>query len=421
MAFKQTLSELVSDDMKLNIKKALAIGRNQRMLGRMRQILPYQQGKYPIGVNLIGDITAETGLGQSMRILASVMAKGNIPFAIRQVDTHGQLEHNESAWGERMADSLPYAVNLIHFIPATWAADYCRLDRQILDGRYNIAYWLWELEIFPKYWKPCIETVDEIWTPSEFISNCIRKETGKTVLTVPYAMYAETAGIQIGEGIYGRAHFGLPEHKFLFLMMYDFISTNERKNPKAVIEAYQKAFPREEEKVGLIIKVNHADAKKLQQIADELKNYRNVYFFQENLTRQEVGALLNAADVLVSLHRSEGFGLGVAEAMALGKPVITTDWSATTEFTSGECACPVKYRMTRLEKSVGPYEKGNCWADADTDHAAAYMKRLVEDKEYYERIGKNAKKRIEHQLSFGNAAEIMKDRLKKIYEKDSTG
>ena len=139
MAFKQTLRELVSDDMKLNIKKALAIGRNQRMLGRMRQILPYQQGKYPIGVNLIGDITAETGLGQSMRILASVMAKGNIPFAIRQVDTHGQLEHNESAWGERMSDSLPYAVNLIHFIPATWAADYCRLDRQILDGRYNIA------------------------------------------------------------------------------------------------------------------------------------------------------------------------------------------------------------------------------------------------------------------------------------------
>lgn len=421
MALKQTLKELISDDMKLNIKKVLAKVRNHQMLSRMTKTLPYQRGKYPIGVNLIGDISAETGLGQSMRILASVMTKGNIPFAIRQVDTHGKLEHNEGTWEGKMTDSLPYAMNLIHFIPGTWAEDYCKLDKEILDGRYNIAYWLWELEVFPKYWKPCIETVDEIWTPSEFISNCIRKETGKPVITVPYALDAETVGMQTEGGIYGRAHFGLPEKKFLFLMMYDFISTNERKNPKAVIEAYQKAFPREDENVGLIIKVNHADYKKLRQISDELKNYRNVYFIKENLTRREVGALLSAVDVLVSLHRSEGFGLVVAEAMALGKPVITTDWSATTEFTSEECACPVYYRMTRLEKSVGPYEKGNCWADADTDHAAAYMKRLAEDKEYYERIGKNAKARIEHQLSYENAAGIMKDRLKKIYEKDSTG
>ncbi len=412
---------LISDDIKFYIKKILSIMKNQEMICKNKKVLPYQKGRYPFGINLIGDISAETGLGQSMRILASVLEKGDIPFGIKQKDSHGQLEHNVVAWEAKISDDISYAVNLIHIIPGAWARDYCKLEKEILDGRYNIAYWLWELETFPEHWIPCIDTVDEIWTPSEFISNCVRKVTGKPVITVPYAIGMDL-GMEtpnIGE-YFDRNYFGLPEEKFLFLTMYDFISVSERKNPEAVIKSYCRAFPQEDESVGLIIKVNHVEAEQLEFIKKALKDYRNVYYITDNLTRAEVNSLLYISDVLVSLHRSEGFGLPAAEAMAMGKPVICTNWSATTEFMDEKCACPVEYQLVKLEKCIGPYEKGNYWADADVENAAVYMRRLVQEQGYYEEIGRNAKERIGQQLSCGNMEEIIKTRLKEIYEKNST-
>lgn len=401
---KKVAKKILPDDMKIKIKNIVAKRQNKAMLQKYAQIHPYQENVYPVGINLIGDISAETGLGQSMRILASIMERGDIPFCVKQVDLHGQLEHNDATWEHKLVEYPIYAVNVINLIPENWAEDYCALNRGILDKRYNIAYWPWELEEFPARWIPCIETVDEIWTPSEFTSNSLRKKTNKPVITVPHIVEAE--------GKYGRKYFGLPEKKFLFLMIYDFISISERKNPQAVIEAYRRAFPIEKQDVGLVIKVNHGEEKKLEQLKEQLMDYKNIYFFTKNMTREEIDSLMNAVDVLVSLHRSEGFGLTVAEAMSLGKPVISTNWSATAEFTDETCACPVDYKLIKIKKSIGPYEKGNYWADADTSHAAYFMKRLWKDKAYAQKIGENAKEYIKEHLTYENVANIVKDRLK---------
>lgn len=406
MDVKQIIRKLLSDDMIIKLKNIKAVKKNYEMLKKHQQIYPYSEEHYPRGINLIGDISAETGLGQSMRILASIIQNGNIPFCVKQINLHGQLEHNDTTWRHKITDKAKYAVNIINLIPETWSDDYCVMDREILDYRYNIAFWPWELEEFPDRWVPCIETVDEIWTPSEFTSKSIRKKTNKPVITVPHI-------VDMGEkeSYYDREYFGLPEQKFLFLTMYDFISVSERKNPQAVIEAYIKAFPVENENIGMIIKVNHVEEKKLERLKEQLSNYRNIYFITRNMTRKEVDSLMNAADVLVSLHRSEGFGLPVAEAMALGKPVISTNWSATTEFTAESCACLVNYKLVKLEKSIGPYEKGNYWADADVEQAAEYMRRLWVDEEYRESIGKNAKIYLKEHLSYDKAVEIVKDRI----------
>lgn len=422
MEASQIIKKIFSDDMKLKMKKLLALEQNRRMLRKKEQIEPYYKGKYPMGINLVGDISAETGLGQSVRILASIMEKGGIPFCVKQMNTHGQLAHSDGAWSGKVGNGTKYAVNLIHIVPGTWAKDYCSMERELLDKRYNIAYWLWELEEFPDYWLPCIQTVDEIWAPSEFISKSIRKKTKKPVITVPYAIDMESRGrIAKGEkegediqGYFNRAYFGLPEEKFLFLTLYDFISVSERKNPQAVIEAYIRAFSKEENGVGLVIKVNHVEERKLEQLIGRLKEYQNIYFITENMTRREVDSLMNATDALVSLHRSEGFGFSVAEAMALGKPVISTNWSATTEFTDENCACLVDYKLVRIGKTVGPYEKGNDWAEVDVGHAAYYMRRLWEDREYAHRIGMNAKAYIDKHLTYEHAADIVRNRLKVI-------
>ncbi|NLL77142.1 MAG: glycosyltransferase family 4 protein [Clostridiales bacterium] len=413
MKLKKIFRKMLPDAVALQLKSIINVKSSRKMLAEKEKIRPYKKGHYPPGINLIGDIKAETGLGQSIRILAGIMEKSDIPFDIKQTELHGNLERNDDTWERKITDRVKYDVNVIHWIPETWARDYNEADSDMLDYRYNIAYWLWELEEFPDRWVPCIQTVDEIWTPSEFISNSLRKKTKKPVITVPYAI--ETAQ----DDCLDRKYFSLPEDKFLFLTMYDFISISERKNPAAVIDAYIKAFPEGNKDVGLVIKINHAEDKKLEKLKNKLKDYSNVYFITDNLTRHEVDSLLCVCDVLVSLHRSEGFGLPLAEAMALGKPVIATNWSAPTEFMDGESACLVSYKLIKLKKTIGPYEKGNYWADADTDHAADYMKKLWEDREYREKIGRNAQTYIKEHLSYEYAAGIMKDRLKEIYEKDS--
>lgn len=412
MKTKQLIRKFLSDDLIIRIKKLSAIKNNNNMLRKYKQISPCDCKRYAKGINLIGDIKAETGLGQSVRILATVMENENIPFCVNQVNLHGQLAHNDNTWNHKIMDKPDYSINVINIIPETWAVDYAIIDKEMLDCRYNIAFWLWELEEFPDRWVPCMQTVDEIWTPSEFVSNSIRKKTDKPVITVPYV-------IEIQDKQYlSRNHFHLPKDKFLYLTMYDFISISERKNPQAVIEAYLKAFPIEDENVGLIIKVNHAEEKQLAVLKKQLKYYRNIYFITENLTRLEVDSLLNAADVLISLHRSEGFGLPVAEAMSLGKPVIVTNWSATTEFMDKESACLVDYELEKIKKSIGPYAKGNHWADADVGHAAFYIRKLWEDIEYREEIGRNARNYVNGHLTYANTASIVKQRMKEIYEKN---
>ncbi|WMC91697.1 glycosyltransferase family 4 protein [Kineothrix sp. MB12-C1] len=418
MKMKQAVRRILPDAAALKLKKAIGMRNSQKMLERKKQVQPYRQGYYQQGINLIGDVQAETGLGQSMRILAGMIEKSEIPFEIKQTNLHGNLEHNDNAWAHKLVENVKYDVNIIHWIPETWAADYNEADNSLFDYRYNIAYWLWELEDFPDRWLPGIQTVDEIWTPSEFISNSIRKKTDKPVITIPYAIEVKK------EGYLDRKYFSLPEDKLLFLTMYDFISISERKNPEAVIDAYMKAFPVgdfhvENDTVGIVIKVNHAEEKKLVELKDKLKNYKNVYFITKNLTRLEVDSLLNMCDILVSLHRSEGFGLPLAEAMALGKPVIATNWSASIEFMNEENACLVDYKLIKLKKTIGPYEKGNYWADADTSHAAYYMKKLWEDKEYRELIGKDAENHVKEHLTYTCSADRMKNRLKEIYEANS--
>lgn len=379
---------------------------NKKMLRKKANIKGFVSDKYPFGINLIGDIRAETGLGQSMRILADILEEAEIPFTIWQMDSPGGLELNDNKWKEKISSELKYSINLVHINPNIWAETYNKFSNEVFDYRYNIAFWLWELEEFPNKWVDCIETVDEIWTPSEFISESIRRKTIKSVKTVPYAICLDT------ENLYPKRYFGLPEDKFFFLVMYDFKSISERKNPKAVIRAYKNAFNQDDEGTGLVIKINHLGKKReLKQLQEEMSGYKNIYYITDNLSRKEIESLIADVDVLVSLHRSEGFGLPLAEAMYLGTPVIATGWSANVEFMEKDCSCLVDYKLTKIEKNIGPYEKGNRWAEADIFCASQYMKKLYYDRTYWAKISESGKQKIRQKLKAENAISVVKGKI----------
>lgn len=372
-------------------------------------ILPYENGRYEHGVNLIGNICAESGLGQSCRLVASALDKTGFPLSIYKYEQLGAEGQGDHSWENRLSKELPYDVNLIHINPHELGLAFIQQDASVWNYRYNIGYWLWELEEFPDEWIPCFQCLDEIWAPSEFICNAIRKKTTLPVRCMPY--YVD---VHIGT-IYDRKHFGIPEDKFLYLMMYDQSSCMERKNPIGVLNAFKMAFEKENENVGLVIKINNPTPESRKQIRSVLDGYTNVYLIEETLNRDEVNSLTKCVDVVVSLHRAEGFGLVLAEAMLLGTPTVATNWSSNTEFMNENVACMVDYELITIEKDMPPFKAGNRWADANLDQAAGYMKKLYEDKEYYEMIRKNAKEYAEEKLGMDQAAGRMRERLKEIW------
>jgi len=398
---------------KLFPKKLLSAVKRKAMSGMFKeieeyQVRPYKKGKFPQGINLIGNVKAETGLGQSCRLLANLLDKAEIPFEIYFYDSLAGTVNTEATWDYKITNQLPYAINLVHINPSELPVAYTKLPKEIWEGHYNIGYWLWELEEFPEEWVPCFNLFHEIWTPSEFISKALRKKTDKPVKTMPYHVTAEV------DETCGREFFCLPEDKFLFLMMFDSASVMERKNPMGAIRAFQQAFSPEDSTVGLVIKMKSSSPEEEKLLQKELQGYKNVYFVKETMTKPQVGSLLKCVDVYVSLHRAEGFGLVMAEAMLLGTPVIATNWSSNTEFMDSEVACMVDCNLVQLEKAYGPFQKGQRWADPDVEQTATYMRALYTNTAMRRQLSEKGHSRIENQLGVKCTSKNILERIKEI-------
>ena len=409
---KPVLVKLVPIELLRRVKKHIINFKMDRLDSEVN-IQEFSRKANPDGINLIGYIQGEIGLGQSCRLIAQTLKNlenDGIPFTIYNYEQVSAIRSNDSSWAHKITNNVPYNINIIHINPYELPLAFIRMGNQIWDKRYNIAFWLWELEVFPKEWEGAFRLVDEIWTPSEFASQSIRKSTDKPVYTVPYALFVPDCGE------YKRESFNLPEDKILFLCVYDCNSTMERKNPIGVIRAYKKAFPKEAEHVGLVIKMNNQQQQDIRRIKKELNGYRNVYLITNVLDKVKVNALIACVDVYVSLHRAEGFGLVPTEAMLLGTPVIATNWSANTEFMNGEVACMVNYKFIEIDEDYGPYTVGNRWAEPDLNQAAEFMLKLCKDEEFRIEISKKAKVHIKNQFAPDRTARLIKRRIKEIYK-----
>lgn len=358
--------------------------------------------KNPWGVNLIANIKSDTGLGESSRIVASDLQNAEIPFTIYNFALPGQNEGKNEKFAEKITNALPYGINIIHINPNEMATSLKEIGFEILDYHYNIGFWSWELEDFPIEWKGCIDAMDEIWTPSEFASNSIRKLTDKKVRTLPHFVSTEV------DEKYNRTYFGLPEDMFLFLIVYNSGSVEDRKNPKAAINAYKKAFENDNKQVGLVIKVSNASEQEIHELKSLLGNTENVFFITDNLEKIEVNSLIKDVNVYVSLHRAEGFGLVLAEAMQLRTPVIATGWSGNMEFMNEDVACLVDYKLVPVTTEQGGFSKKSVWAEADVEQAADYMRKLCEDSEYYDSLCEKAEDYIKNKINAKKMAELAK-------------
>lgn len=366
------------------------------------------------GVNLIGDIKMEIGLGQSNRFMADALQASEYPFTVFHYEQVGLLRSQDETWAHAISNTTPYNINLIHINPHELSIAFSQLDKSIWKNRYNIGFWMWELEIFPEDWMPALNLVDEIWSASDFSTYGLRQITNKPVTTIPYALSVPT------DPKFDRNYFNLPEDKFLYLAMYDSNSTLGRKNPVGAINAYKKAFPIENPNCGLVLKANNPQQEDLDLLSKHIEGYKNIFIIPETLSKVEVNSLFEISDVYISLHRSEGFGLPPAEAMWVGTPIISTNWSATTEFMTPDTACLVDFDFITIENDIGPYKAGNRWADPHIDQAAEYMLKLYNDQVFYNTMSSKAQKHVQKLLSLEQAASKINNRIRDIYKENPT-
>ena len=364
-----------------------------------------------IGINLVGWFDAELGIGESVRLAAKALDATTIKTNLIPLKVNCVASRDDKTFADRLVDRNSYPINVFHIdAPQCGDIDHHH-GENFRKGRRNIAYWAWELPEFPDHWIQYFKYFDEVWTPSNFVRDAIAIKSPLPVITIPHCIdFAIPAQTE-------RSKFQLPDDQFLFLFAYDLNSYQERKNPAAIIRAFKKAFAGVAGKdVGLVIKTHSIEQNQgaFQSLKENLSGIANVYLIDKRLSRNDVYSLMNSVDSYISLHRSEGFGLTVAESMFLGKPVVSTDWSGTSEFLNSSNGCPVRFDLIELKQDFGPYPQGQFWADAHIDDAALKMQRLVNDSEFAKRIGAEAARTIRERFSPEVIGKIYEKRVKSL-------
>lgn len=364
------------------------------------------------GVNILGYVRGEFGLAEGARAYARALISAGVPVALYDLDLGLPHSRQERSLDAFIDESMPHDVTIVFVNPDYIEAAFERVGRERLRGQYVIACWFWELEVVPESWLPAIELVDEIMVASLFIEDAFRRVTDKPILRVPLPVpVAEgpDSGLQ-------RSDFGLEPDKFIFLCTFDFHSFVARKNPQAVVCAFQQAFPAEREDVRLLLKTSngrmHPDA--MRELLDLVSGDTRITLRDEVIDRAHMRALQRCCDAYVSLHRAEGFGLGLAECMALGKPVIATGWSGNMEFMTPDSACLVDYDLVPVAGRY-PESEGAQWADPRIDGAVVAMRALADDPGYAHTLGNAAKRQILASLSQDQAAHILVEKIAAVH------
>jgi glycosyltransferase involved in cell wall biosynthesis len=360
------------------------------------------------GVDVVGFFTAEHGVGEAARVLVSTMKSVDVAVStINYTDTQSRMGHAYST-----DDVSRYKVALVSMNAEQLTHSPHRLGEDFYSDRYVIGQWFWELEQAPEWYVPAWPMVNEMWAPTRFIEQMLRNSAPKNVaisyVPLPVTRPAIDASLT-------RAHFDLDD-RFMFLFAFDFMSVMKRKNPIGLIEAFIRAFPAG---IGaqLVIKAINGDKRPAEraQLMAAAAQHPGITVMDTYLTRVETSSLMNLADCYVSLHRSEGLGLTLSEAMSHGKPVIATNYSGNIDFMDETNSYLVSWDRVAVGENAEGYAADATWAEPNLDEAAQLMRSVFENQAEAAQIGQKAQNDILKNFSEAASGAIMKSRLFEIW------
>lgn len=314
------------------------------------------------GLSIHGYFLSEVGLGETARLMFSAAnAHGLNPRAINRPLPDRENDHS---FIEKLSENSDSSIGL----NIDGLISFRRLSKELCSRRYNVAYPFWELELFPIKHMKHIQKFDCVWAPSGFIFENLKNYTNKTVHLLKHPVDVpdeDPAPTPAADGL-----------KILFY--FDFDSFSARKNPEAAVAAFRLAFPTATD-VSLTIKTRGcADGGRRAQLLGQAAQDSRITIIDETLSRVQMKALLAEHHVYMSLHRSEGFGLGCAEALAAGKFVVATDYGGTTDFITEETGFPVEWSRVDVAKGEYVASQGASWADPSVEHAAERLRQIYD-------------------------------------------
>jgi len=313
------------------------------------------------GVAVGGELDRASGLGEGARLML-----------------HGLQALGVPCWPLRPgADPPPGAALVLHTSAPGLPLALLRLGRGLVQGRRVIGYWAWELPVVPASWRAGLPFVHEAWAPSRFSADALQPLLPGPVRVVPHPVAAHPPA----PSALRRADFGLPEDAVITLASFSLASSFVRKNPLGMIEAHRLASGTRADRL-LLLRVGnpHHFPDDFARIRDAAAALPNVRLDTRTLPAPDLHALTLACDILLSLHRSEGFGLVPAEAMLLGVPVVATGWSGNMTYMDAASAALVPYTLVPAQDPRGVFQApGALWAEPDLAAAAAHLARLADD------------------------------------------
>lgn len=283
---------------------------------------------------------------------------------------------------------------LFHANPNHLPSLFLHLGSRSIAEKYVIGYSVWELPLLPPDWQRNLRFVHSIWCPSTFSAKAFRDATDKPVHVVPHC-------IDPPDGVApDRERFGIARDIFAVLTAIHLGSGLSRKNPLASIRTFRSAFPNDHNAI-LLVKVSQADfyPDRMIEIRDAIQGATNILLIEDTLGEHDYWKLLQSIDAILSLHRSEGFGLIPAQGMAIGKLAIATGWAGNMDYMSPENSLPVGYSLVPVNDPEGNYRTdGQVWAEPDIGHAAALLRQAAGDHALRKQLGRAAKNTIRRKL-----------------------
>ena len=357
------------------------------------------------GINLVGYFSYTFGVAEVGRFFAQHAKKAGVPFRIYDMETPSHKKLDEISlefYRPYFTYRPPYQKN-VFFVNADQIANLKDQLPELFAGRYNAAVFFWEFNDYFNF-PQAFKVINEVFAFTDFIATAVRKVAPRTVKVtkLPFP-FIQNWQITKPAGVI-REQYNIPSDAFVFIFNFDFFSVYERKNPEAILRAFKLAFSAGEN-VYLVLKTIHGEAvsetnTSFQVLVNHMVSKDKIVVVNDNLDRNDFMNLINASDCYISLHRSEGLGLGMLEAMSMGKPVIATNFGGNTDFMRQDNSLLVDYSLVAVKENAKPYQPGWLWAEADVQQAADYMLRLVEDRAFANELGKRARESVQKQ--YGN-------------------
>lgn len=364
----------------------------------------------PRRLAIYGRFRAATGVGAAARASYRAALAAELEPAAHDLDGYEpQVELDFSLrYGVEDHDVALFHINADETVDLR-----CHAPAKAVRAPHRIGYWAWELEDFPLEWSAAFDFVDEVWCPSRFVAQAVQNRTSKPVFVIPHAVDAPSTPLDMAAA---RQRLGLPQGATIFLTGYDAASFTERKNPAGAVAAFKAAFPQETPtniQPLLLIKIGNAvaDLRGMQQLRAMIGSDDRIHILEAKFSPNEISTLQSACDVFVSLHRSEGFGLWIAESMARGKPVVVTNYGGNLDFTDDPSAFRIGYRLIDIQEGQYPFGVGRRWADPDFEEASVVLRRLAQDPALRRRMGEAGARMIQQQFSLGAIGAKIRRRL----------